>query len=157
MRAVEISAKTEYAVRAMLELADASDPWSAPVSVDVLAQGQGLPRKFLEAILADLRRAELVISTKGSRGGYQLARPASEIAVGAIFRAVDGPLAEVRGRRPHQMEYDGVAKHLPVLWVAVRSSLRQVLDDTSLEQLRSGDLPGRVRDLAAEPDAWSSR
>ena len=72
-------------------------------------------------------------------------------------RSVDGPLAEVRGRRPHQTEYDGVAKHLPVLWVAVRSSLRQVLDDTSLEQLRSGDLPGHVRDLAAEPDAWSSR
>ncbi len=157
MRTVEISAKTEYAVRAMLELADATDPASAPVSVDVLAQGQELPRKFLEAILADLRRAGLVVSTKGARGGYQLARPASQIAVGAVFRAVDGPLAEVRGRRPHQTSYEGVAQHLPVLWVAVRSSLRQVLDDTSLEQLRSGELPQHVRDLAQEPDAWLSR
>ena len=157
MRTVEISAKTEYAVRAMLELADATDPTSAPVSVDVLAQGQGLPRKFLEAILADLRRAGLVVSTKGARGGYQLARPAGEIAVGAVFRAVDGPLAEVRGRRPHQTSYEGVAQHLPVLWVAVRSSLRHVLDDTSLEQLRSGELPQHVRDLAQEPDAWLSR
>ncbi len=157
MRTVEISAKTEYAVRAMLQLADASEPGAAPVSVDTLAQAQGLPRKFLEAILADLRRAELVISTKGARGGYQLAMPAAQIAVGAVFRAVDGPLAEVRGRRPHQTSYEGVAQYLPVLWVAVRSSLRQVLDDTSLEQLRSGDLPAHVRDLAGEPDAWLSR
>ena len=157
MRTVEISAKTEYAVRAMLELADATDPASAPVSVDVLAQGQELPRKFLEAILADLRRAGLVVSTKGARGGYQRSRPASRSAVGAVFRAVDGPLAEVRGRRPHQTSYEGVAQHLPVLWVAVRSSLRQVLDDTSLEQLRSGELPQHVRDLAQEPDAWLSR
>lgn len=157
MRSVEISAKTEYAVRAMLELADASDPDGRPVSVDVLAQGQGLPRKFLESILADLRRAELVVSTKGARGGYRLARPASEIPVGAVFRAVDGPLAEVRGRRPHHTSYEGVAANLPVLWVAVRSSLRQVLDDTSLEQLRTGRLPDHVRHLAEIPDAWVSR
>ncbi|MFT4225441.1 RrF2 family transcriptional regulator [Micropruina sp.] len=128
---MEITAKTEYAVRAMLQLADADEP-DLPVSVDVLAQGQGLPRKFLEAILADLRRAGLVISTKGAYGGYRLAPAASEIPVGAVFRAVDGPLAEVRGLRPHQTAYEGVAEHLPVLWVAVRSSLRQVLDDTSL-------------------------
>ena len=155
MRTVEISAKTDYAVRAMLQLADASG--AAPVSVDALAHAQGLPRKFLEAILADLRRAELVVSTKGSRGGYRLARPAVDIPVGSVFRAVDGPLAEVRGRRPHQTEYEGAAQHLPVLWVAVRSSLRQVLDDTSLEQLRTGELPEHVRELAAEPDAWFSR
>ncbi len=156
MRSVEITAKTEYAVRAMLQLAEAAEP-GLPVSVDALAQAQGLPRKFLESILADLRRAELVISTKGARGGYRLARAASEIPVGAVFRAVDGPLAEVRGRRPHQTSYDGVAEHLPVLWVAVRSSLRRVLDDTSLEQLRTGRLPDLVRRLADEPDAWLSR
>lgn len=156
MRTVEITAKTEYAVRAMLLLAEAGEP-DLPVSVDALAQAQGLPRKFLEAILADLRRAELVISTKGARGGYRLARSASEIPVGAVFRAVDGPLAEVRGRRPHHTSYEGVAEHLPVLWVAVRSSLRQVLDDTSLEQLRTGQLPAHVRELAQVPDAWVSR
>lgn len=157
MRSVEITAKTEYAVRAMLQLAEAVEPAGQPVSVDALAQAQGLPRKFLESILADLRRAKLVVSTKGSRGGYRLARPASEIPVGAVFRAVDGPLAEVRGRRPHQTSYEGVAEHLPVLWVAVRSSLRLVLDDTSLEQVRTGELPDHVRDLAAVPDAWLSR
>ena len=156
MRTVEITAKTEYAVRAMLLLAEAGEP-DLPVSVDALAQAQGLPRKFLEAILADLRRAELVISTKGARGGYRLARPASEIPVGAVFRAVDGPRAEGRGRRPHHTSYEGVAEHLPVLWVAVRSSLRQVLDDTSLEQLRTGQLPAHVRELAQVPDAWVSR
>ncbi len=156
MGPVEITAKTEYAVRAMLQLADADEP-DLPVSVDVLAQGQGLPRKFLEAILADLRRAGLVISTKGAYGGYRLARAASEIPVGAVFRAVDGPLAEVRGLRPHQTAYEGVAEHLPVLWVAVRSSLRQVLDDTSLEQLRTGRLPVHVLRLAEEPGAWVSR
>ncbi len=156
MRSVEITAKTEYAVRAMLQLAEAGEP-DLPISVDALAQAQELPRKFLESILADLRRAELVISTKGARGGYRLARAASEIPVGAVFRAVDGPLAEVRGRRPHQTSYEGVAEHLPVLWVAVRSSLRQVLDETSLEQLRTGSLPTHVRRLADEPDAWVSR
>ncbi len=156
MRSVEITAKTEYAVRAMLQLAEADEP-DLPISVDALAQAQELPRKFLESILADLRRAELVVSTKGARGGYRLARAASEIPVGAVFRAVDGPLAEVRGRRPHQTSYEGVAEHLPVLWVAVRSSLRQVLDETSLEQLRTGSLPTHVRRLADEPDARVSR
>ena len=77
--------------------------------------------------------------------------------MGAVFRAVDGPLAEVRGRRPHHTSYEGVAANLPVLWVAVRSSLRQVLDDTSLEQVRTGRLPDHVRRLANEPDAWVSR
>jgi len=153
---VEISAKTEYALRAMLQLTDAAGD-DAPISVDALARAQGLPRKFLESILADLRRADLVLSTKGARGGYRLARPAADIPVGAVMRAVDGPLAAVRGRRPQDTTYDGVAQHLPMLWIAVRSSLRQVLDETSLEQLGSGDLPIRVRALAEIPDAWQNR
>lgn len=153
---MEISAKTEYALRAMLQLADASGD-DAPVSVDALARAQGLPRKFLESILADLRRADLVLSTKGARGGYRLARPAADIPVGAVLRAVDGPLAAVRGRRPQDTTYEGVAQHLPMLWIAVRSSLRQVLDETSLAQLGSGDLPGHVRALAEVPDAWQNR
>lgn len=154
---MEISAKTEYAVRAMLQLADAAGRDEGPVSVDALAQAQGLPRKFLESILADLRRAGLVLSTKGAHGGYRLARPAAEIPVGTVMRAVDGPLAEVRGRRPQDTTYEGVARHLPVLWIAVRSSLRQVLDETSLDQLGAGALPDHVRALAEVPDAWHNR
>lgn len=142
-------------MRAMLQLTEAAD--DSLVSTAVLAEAQGLPRKFLEAILLDLRRAELVHSVRGPRGGYKLARPATEIAVGDILRAVDGPLAEVRGRRPQDTTYDGVAQHLPTLWVAVRASLRGVLDATSLEQLRSGNLPDAARSLSESPDAWENR
>lgn len=154
---MEISARTEYAVRAMLQLAEASRAQDVPVSTDALARAQDLPRKFLEAILVDLRKTGLVISTQGARGGYRLARPAGEISIGAVIRAVDGPLAEVRGRRPQDTTYDGVAKHLPELWVAVRASLRQVLDGTSLEDLRAGELPAHVRELLGLPDAWQNR
>lgn len=139
----------------MLQLTEVAD--DSLVSAAVLAEAQGLPRKFLEAILLDLRRAGLVRSVRGPRGGYQLARPATEIAVGDVLRAVDGPLAEVRGRRPQDTTYDGVAQHLPTLWVAVRASLRGVLDATSLEQLRSGNLPDAARSLSESPDAWENR
>lgn len=152
---VDISAKTDYAVRAMLMLAEAAG--SPPLSVDTLASRQDLPRRFLESILADLKAAALVRSTMGSRGGYALSREATRITLGEIFRAVDGPLAEVRGLRPHETSYAGVAQHLPVVWVAVRASLRQVLDGTTLAQLLTGDLPDHVRALAAGPDAWRSR
>jgi Rrf2 family protein len=154
---VDISARTDYAVRAMLILAEAQHEASGPVSVDTLAQRQGLPRKFLEAIAADLRGAGLVTSTRGARGGYALARAASETSLGDVFRAVDGPLAEVRGLRPHETSYEGVAEHLPTVWVAVRSSLREVLDGTSLEDVLTGSLPERVRAMAAAPDAWRNR
>jgi len=98
-----------------------------------------------------------VVSQRGAGGGYTLSRPASRISLGDIFRAVDGPLAEVRGLRPHETSYEGVAEHLPVVWVAVRASLRRVLDGTSLEQLLGGDLPAEVRHLADDPDAWQNR
>ncbi|MGE9807836.1 MULTISPECIES: RrF2 family transcriptional regulator [unclassified Janibacter] len=154
---MDISAKTDYAVRAMLQLATAAHEGQGPLSVGALAHEQELPRKFLEAIVADLRRAGLVSSTRGAHGGYALSQPASEIALGTIFRAVDGPLAEVRGLRPHDTAYSGAATHLPTIWVAVRASLRSVLDETSLEQLRTGDLPPHVAALAAAPDAWRNR
>ena len=154
---VDISARVDYAVRAMLILAEADAEGSGPISIEALATRQELPRKFLEAIFADLRRTELVVSRRGSRGGYVLGRPSGAISVGDIFRAVDGPLAEVRGLRPHETEYQGVAAHLPSLWVAVRASLREVLDETSLDDLRTGDLPDRVLELLAAPDAWRNR
>jgi Rrf2 family protein len=154
---VDISARTDYAVRAMLALARAQDEQAGPVSVQVLAEEQDLPRRFLEAIVADLRAARLVKSTRGAQGGYTLARPASQVSLGDVFRAVDGPLAEVRGLRPHETAYDGVAQHLPTVWVAVRVALREVLDDTSLAEALSGDLPAAVRAKADSPDAWRNR
>jgi Rrf2 family protein len=154
---VDISARTEYAVRAMLALALAQSEDAGPLSVETLAQRQDLPRKFLEAIVADLRGAGLVVSTRGARGGYALARPASRTSLGDVFRAVDGPLAEVRGLRPHETSYEGVAQHLPTVWVAVRVALREVLDDTSLADVLGGDLPAAVRSKAGAPDAWRNR
>jgi Rrf2 family protein len=151
---VQISAKTDYAVRALLNLA-AHEP--ELVKVDVIVAEQGLPRKFVEAILGELRRAGLVRSQRGAEGGYALAKKADEITIGAVLRAVDGPLAEVRGLRPHETEYQGVAAHLPEVWVAVRASLRQVLDETTLAQVLSGDLPAHVRKLNGAPDAWLPR
>lgn len=141
----------------MLTLAQSAVEDSAPISVESLAADQNLPRKFLEEIFRDLRCGGLVVSTRGAKGGYRLQRSESEISVGDIFRAVEGPLAEVRGRRPHETSYEGVATHLPTLWVAVRASLREVLDGTSLQALRTGELPDIVRTLIAQPDAWESR
>lgn len=159
-RPVDISARTDYAIRALLMLAErarTAESSSSPVSVDTLVRRQNLPRKFLEAILGDLRRGGIVVSQRGPTGGYLLSRPATQISLGDIFRAVDGPLAEVRGLRPHETSYDGVAQHLPVVWVAVRASLRRVLDGTSLEQLLTGSLPADVRRLARDPEAWQNR
>ncbi len=151
---MQISAKTDYAIRALLNLA-AHEP--ELVKVDTIVREQGLPRKFVEAILGELRRAQLVRSQRGADGGYALARPASEITLGAVIRAVDGPLAEVRGLRPHETEYNGVAEHLPEVWVAVRASLRRVLDEVTLAHVLSGKLPAQVKKLVQEPDAWLPR
>lgn len=160
--AVKISARTDYAIRAMLSLADAATPTLrqapvTPLSVDVVCRSQDLPRKFVEAIFSDLRRAGLITSTRGARGGYTLARPAAEISLGDIYRAVDGPLAEVRGLRPQDLKYEGVAVNLPLVWIAVRSALRRVLDEVTLADASTGDLPAHVEELLTEPDAWLNR
>ena len=151
---MEISAKSDYAVRALLELAS-----KAPnlVKIDVVVGDQQLPRKFVEAILGDLRRAGIVRSMRGADGGYALARPASEISIGSVIRAVDGPLAEVRGLRPDEMNYTGLAEHLPGLWIAVRAALRKVLDETSLQQLLTGKMPAHVRKMIEDPSSWTRR
>jgi Rrf2 family protein len=151
---VQISAKTDYAVRALLLLASRSPDL---VKVDVLTVQQRLPRKFVEAILSELRRAGLVRSQRGADGGYALARPAAEITIGAVIRVVDWPLAEVRGLRPHETTYTGVAQHLPDVWVAMRASLRTVLDETTLEAVLTGQLPPHVQKMAQDPEAWLSR
>lgn|SRR5690606_27998982 len=151
---MHISARGDYAVRAALELAAA---YPRTVPSHVLADQQQLPHKFLEAIMADLRRAGLVRSVRGADGGYQLTRGPAEIPVGAVLRAVDGPLAEVRGHRPEQVSYQGSASHLAELWVAVRAAVREVLDEVSLAAVVSGEFPDRVRELVAAPDAWQPR
>ncbi len=154
---MDISARTDYAVRGMLTLAQAQRAGAGRVAAEHIAERQALPRKFLEAILADLRRAGLVSSLRGSNGGYALALPADQISLGDVFRAVDGPLAEVRGLRPHDMAYRSPADHLPTVWVAVRASLRRVLDETTLAQVRDGQLPEHVQALSEDPGAWRNR
>ena len=151
---MQVSARGDYAVRAALGLAAA---YPATASAQALADEQGMPRKFLEAILADLRRANLVRGLRGVDGGYVLTRPPAEISVGQVLRAVDGPLAGVRGVRPEDTVYEGTAAHLQQLWVALRAAVRGVLDEVSLADLVRGRLPARVRRLAAAPDAWHPR
>jgi Rrf2 family protein len=151
---VQISARGDYAVRAALGLAAA---YPAVISTHALAEAQAMPRKFLEAVLADLRRAGLVRGQRGAEGGYTLARPPDEITVGAVLRAVDGPLAGVRGVRPEDAVYDGTAVHLQQLWVAVRAAVRRVLDEVTLADLIKGRLPTHIRRLVATPEAWEPR
>lgn len=152
---VDISARTEYALRAMLQLATA--PSGDAVSVDALASAQDLPRRFLEAIFSDLKSGGLVRSVRGPHGGYVLTRKPAQIPLGDVMRAVSGPLAEVRGLRPHETKYNGVATHLPEVWVAVRVALRDVLDATTLDDVLRGDLPAHVKAMADRPEAWQNR
>ena len=154
MGAMQVSARGDYAVRAALGLAVA---YPTTTSAQALAEEQHLPHKFLEAILADLRRAGLVQGIRGPEGGYVLRRPPDEITVGDVLRAVEGPLAGVRGMRPEETTYEGTAAHLPELWVAVRAAIRSVVDEVNLSQLAAGRLPARVRRLTERPDAWQPR
>ncbi|MBB2890210.1 Rrf2 family transcriptional regulator [Flexivirga oryzae] len=151
---MQISAKSEYAVRALLELA-VREP--ELVKADTIVASQDLPRKFVESILSELRRAGLVRSVRGADGGYGLTRPASQITVGAVMRAVDGPLAEVRGLRPHETTYEGTAEHLPEVWIALRANVRRILDETSLQQVLTGKLPAHVRRLSENAESWLPR
>ena len=147
---VHIPAKVDYGLRALLSLSAAGVPQTA----DRLAEDQGLPPRFLGAILADLRRAGLVASQRGAEGGYRLARDPADITLAEVIRALDGPLAEVRGFRPEATSYDGAAAHLQQIWVAVRASLRQVLEHVTLAEVTSGKLPKSVLRLTDDPDAW---
>jgi Rrf2 family protein len=150
---MRISAKADYAVRAAAELA-APERAGKPVKGEQLSRAQGIPRKFLENILGDLRHAGLVQARRGADGGYALTRPAAEISVADVLRAVEGPLAAVQGSRPESLHYGGAAGRLPEVWVALRANLRAVLERVSLADLAAGTLPQSVRDLAARADAW---
>jgi Rrf2 family protein len=151
---VQISARGDYAVRATLELAAA---YPSTVSAQALADKQDLPRKFLEAVLADLRRSGVIHAVRGADGGYSLSLAPAEVTIGMVLRAVDGPLAGVRGHRPEQTSYTGTASHLPQVWVAVRAALRGVVDEVSLAEVVSGELPPSLLKLTTAPDAWQPR
>ncbi len=151
---MRVSAKTDYAVRALLELAVAGD---GPVKGERLAQAQEIPLKFLENILTDLRHAGIVRAQRGAEGGYWLARDPGEVTLGEVIRAVDGPLASVRGEAPEDVAYDGAAQNLRVVWVALRASMRSVVDEVTLEDVVNNRLPAAVRRLTEQPDAWSRR
>ncbi len=152
---MRITAKADYAVRAAVELAAAAAVGDErPVKGEQLARLQGIPQNFLENILTELRRAGIVRTRRGVDGGYQLARPASSITVAEVLRAVEGPLAAVQGVRPDELEYPHAAAALPEVWVALRASLRDVLEHVSLADIASGSLPKKVTYRTRVDDAW---
>ena len=150
---MRITAKADYAVRAATELA-AAEAEGVPVKGEVLARRQSIPQNFLENILTDLRRAGIVRSRRGADGGYQLARPAVDITVAEVLRAVEGPLAAVQGTRPEQLKYGGAASQLPDVWIALRASLRAVLEHVTLADIATGKLPAAVKERTRARDAW---
>jgi Rrf2 family protein len=151
---VRVSAKADYALRACIELAAAKG--DGHVKGERIAQAQEVPLKFLENILGDLRHAGLVRSQRGAEGGYWLARPAAEITLAEVIRAVEGPLANVRGVRPDAVEYQGASEPLRDVWIAVRASLRSVLEAVTLADVARGELPAGVRELVSDPEAWAA-
>lgn len=151
---MRVSAKTDYAVRALLELATSGD---GPVKGERLSQAQDIPLKFLENILTDLRHAGIVRAQRGAEGGYWLAKAPEEVTLGQVIRAVDGPLASVRGEAPEDVVYNSSAQHLQTVWIALRASMRSVVDEITLSDVVAGKLPAKVRRLTEAPDAWSRR
>jgi Rrf2 family protein len=144
----------DYALRAVAELASIAAGQDRPVTAEQLAQAQGISPKFLESILLQLRRGGVVNAQRGPDGGYWLARPANEISLADVIRVTDGPLANVRGQRPETLGYRGAARSLREVWIALRASEREILELVSIADVASGQLPQRVRELAADPTAW---
>ena len=152
---MRVSAKADYAVRAAAELAAAHG--EGPVKGERIAEAQRIPLNFLENILGDLRQAGLVRSQRGSEGGYWLGREPHDITVADVMRAVEGPLAAVRGERPEALDYPGAAEALQRVWIALRTNLRGVLERVTLAELAAGALPGEIDALAREPESWTTR
>jgi Rrf2 family protein len=151
---VRVTAKAEYAVRAVMELAGGE---GEPVKRDSIVAAQAIPPKFLENILSELRHAGLVESQRGSEGGYWLSVAPEKISIADVMRAVEGPLASVRSSRPETLEYEGLAEPLQYVWVALRTSIRSVLEEVTIAHLVSGKLPKHVVKLTEDPDAWVSQ
>lgn len=154
---MHISAKVDYAVRAGIELAVQQAQGAGLMTAERIAEAQDIPRPFLATILQELRRAGILESKRGVDGGHRLARPASTIAIADVIRAVDGPMAAVSGVAPEEVRYHGASTQLREVWIAVRASLRSVLEVTTLADLASGELPDVVGQLIAAPGAWNRR
>jgi len=152
---VHVTAKADYAVRAVVELAGSSQ--SAPRKVDDIAQAQSIPVSFLENILTQLRSSGVVRSQRGPEGGYWLARPAEELDLAHVIRSVEGPLVGVRGQRPEEIEYSGSAEALQQVWIALRANLRKVLEETTVADVAEGKLPKAVEALTKTEAAWEPR
>jgi Rrf2 family protein len=153
MGSVRITARVDYAVRAALELAAVAPD---ALTSDRIASAQGIPPRFLQAILGDLQHARLVTSQRGRDGGYRLALPPSEISIARVMRVEQGFLAEVHGKRPEDVVYPGTAAPLAGVWVAARAAYRRVLEEVTLADVVAGKLPDHVAELVAVEDAWRS-
>jgi len=152
---VRISAKADYAVRAAVELAAAET--DKPIKAERIATAQDIPLNFLENILGELRHAGIVRSHRGAEGGFRLARPADQLTVADIIRAVEGPLASVRGGPPEETAYPGSSEALPRVWIAVRASLRRVVENVTIADVAAGELPELIDSLTNDPGAWATR
>jgi Rrf2 family protein len=151
---VHVSAKADYAVRAVLELAAAG---GGSLSADVIAARQRIPQPFLQKILHELQTARVVVSQRGREGGHRLAGAATEITLADVLRAVEGPLADVRGIAPEDAHYAGPAARLQDVWIALRANVRAVLEEVTLADLAAGRLPPAVTALASHPESWVRR
>jgi Rrf2 family protein len=149
---MRLSAKADYALRASVELASLGD---GHFKAEAVSRAQSIPLRFLEQILLDLKHAGLVASQRGADGGYWLARPPAEIALADVIRAVEGPLANVRGLRPEELAYEGPAHALRDVFVALRANIRAVLEEVTLADVAAGELPDTIRELVRDPDAWA--
>jgi Rrf2 family protein len=152
---VRISAKADYAVRAAVELAAGAG--EKPIKAERVATAQDIPLNFLENILGELRHAGIVRSQRGADGGFRLAKPADRITIADIIRAVEGPLASVRGGPPEEISYPGNSAALPRVWIAVRASLRSVVEHVTVADVAAGKLPATIDQLAEDPEAWITR
>jgi len=151
---MRISAKVDYAMRASLELAAAG---GEPIKGEAIADAQDIPLKFLENILGELKHTGIVASRRGAQGGYWLAKDAGEVSLADIVRAVEGPLASVRGQGPEGLEYQGAAEPLQKVWIALRANIRAVMEETSLADVAGEELPAAIRKLSDPTEAWSQR
>jgi Rrf2 family protein len=152
---MRISAKADYAVRAAVELAAAPD--EKPVKAERIAAAQEIPLNFLENILGELRHAGIVRSHRGAEGGFRLSKAPDQVTIADIIRAVEGPLASVRGGPPEETSYPGTSEALPRVWIAVRANLRKVVEHVTVSDVATGKLPPPIEKLARDPEAWITR